>query len=306
MNLIKYHNDINKITLGSFTDNETDIFFGILLKTKETEDNILKLNFTELKNLIDVKHRNNDRFIENVRGLNIKLKSLIQEIELPNGDFKVFSLFDDITTSPSRNQLEIEINKNFRFLIDGLMANYTEIDLKQLVSLRGNYSKILYRLLKQFETSKLYIVKIDDFRELMGIPSTYAMFNIRQKVLVPCMEQLKQYFQGLKLEEIKIGRNVSSLKFTWNKKEKKILKVNPVNKKIGLGEKELEKDLRIQKENEKIIKNIELEKIEISLAEYEELYQQHLIKLKISHNPYIRKAFDLAHVEQYKIINKKG
>lgn len=304
MNLIKYHNDINKIKLGSFTDNETDIFFGILLKTKETKDNILNLSFTELKRLIDVKHRNNDRFIENVRSLNIKLKSLIQEIELPNGDFKVFSLFDDITTSPSRNQVEIEINKNFRYLIEGLMANYTEIDLKQLVSLKGNYPKILYRLLKQFETSKLYIVKIDDFRELMGIPETYAMFNIRQKVLKPCMEQLEQYFQGLKLEEIKTGRNVSCLKFRWNKKEKKIIKVNPISikKKVVHGEKELEEHLKLENLKEEMIESIDIEKIEISHAEYEGLYQQYLEENKTSHNLYMRKSFDLSNANKYKII----
>lgn len=305
MNLVKYHNDINKIKLGSFTDNETDIFFGILLKTKETKDNILNLSFTELKRLIEVKHRNNDRFIENVRGLNIKLKSLIQEIELPNGDFKVFSLFDDITTSPSRNQVEIEINKNFRYLIEGLMANYTEIDLKQLVSLKGNYPKILYRLLKQFETSKLYIVKIDDFRELMGIPETYAMFNIRQKVLKPCLEQLEQYFQGLKLEEIKNGRNVSCLKFRWNKKEKKIIKVNPIpiKKKNVYGEKELKEYLLVENLKKEAIENIDLEKIEISRAKYEKLYLEYLEKNETIDNPIMKKTFDLLNIKKYRIID---
>ena len=307
MKLIQYHNDINKLKLGNFTENETDIFFSLLFKAKDTKDNNIIMDFSELKRLIDVKHRNNDRFIQNVRGLNIKLKSLIQEIELPNGDFKVFSLFDDITTSPSRHQVEVEINKNFRYLIEDLVGNYTELDLKQLVSLKGNYPKVLYRLLKQFETSKLYIVKIDDFRELMGIPSTYEMYNIRQKVLKPCMEQLEQYFKGLELEEVKTGRNVSCLKFRWSKKEKKIIKVNPIpiKQKKVLGEEDLKihmEQVSKEKEVNPLDELLEQLPIEITLGEYEGLYLAYVEKNGGINNPHMRKTFNLANMNKYKII----
>lgn len=303
MKTIKYHNDINKLKLGNFTDNETDIFFGILLKTKETNENVLTLNFTELKSLIDVKHRNNDRFIQNVKNLNIKLKLLIQEVILPNGDSRLFSLFGDITTSEKRKEVEIEINKNFRYLIDNLMKNYTVIDLKQLVSLKGNYPKILYRLLKQFESKNTYLVKINDFRELMDIPNTYAMFTIRQKVLKPCMEQLAQYFDGLTLEEIKSGRNVSSLKFTWNKKKKEIIKANPsVKYKPSIGEREHQEYIKqIQKVEGIQDKKIEMVKETVSKDKFEQLVQELMDENNVK-DPFSRKGFEVKLSLKYDVV----
>lgn len=35
MELIKYHNDINKLKLGNFTENETDIFLVYYLELKK-------------------------------------------------------------------------------------------------------------------------------------------------------------------------------------------------------------------------------------------------------------------------------
>lgn len=303
MKLIQYHNDINKLKLGHFTENETDIFFSLLFKAKETKDDNIIMDFSELKSLANG-DTHNDRFIKNILGLNVKLKSMSQTIEIEKGVFDTFSLFGTIRTDTNNKTIKVPIESNFRYLIENLMENYTELDLKQLVSLKGNYPKVLYRLLKQFESSKLYVVKIDDFRDLMGIPSTYAMFNIRQKVLKPCMEQLEEYFQGLKLEEIKIGRNVSCLKFKWNKKEKKIIKENPssIKKKVVHGEKELEEHLKVESLREATIKDLKVEKIKITQIEYKELYIQYLEENKAIDTPYMRKTFDLANANKYIIV----
>jgi plasmid replication initiation protein len=303
MKLIQYHNDINKLKLGHFTENETDIFFSLLFKAKETKDDNIIMDFSELKSLANG-DTHNDRFIKNILGLNVKLKSMSQTIEIEKGVFDTFSLFGTIRTDTNNKTIKVPIESNFRYLIENLMENYTELDLKQLVSLKGNYPKVLYRLLKQFESSKLYVVKIDDFRDLMGIPSTYAMFNIRQKVLKPCMEQLEEYFQGLKLEEIKIGRNVSCLKFKWNKKEKKIIKENPssIKKKVVHGEKELEEHLKVESLREATIKDLKVEKIKITHIEYKELYIQYLEENKAIDTPYMRKTFDLANANKYIIV----
>ncbi|MGL5797692.1 MAG: replication initiation protein [Cetobacterium sp.] len=306
MNIIKYHNSINKLKLGHFTDNETDIFFGILLKTKETKENILCLDFLELKKLIDIKNRSDDRFIFNIRNLNLKLKGLIQEIELPNGDFKVFSLFNDILTSPLRKKVEIEINQTFRYLIDDLVGNFTLIDLKQLVNLNGNYAKVLYRLLKQFESSKTYSVKINEFRDLMGIPNTYLMKNIRQKILQPSLKQLSPFFENIEVTEFKVGRQIDSLKFTWKPKEKKT-SVKLIKKKKSLGEADLLLHELEQMNNNKLIvcKDIpkeEIIKIKITLEEYEALYNSYLERVEEKDNIFIRKSFDINNKNKYEIV----
>lgn len=310
MELIKYHNDINKLKLGNFTENETDIFFSLLFKAKETKEDIIVMNFLELKALANG-DTHNDRFLRNILSLNGKLKSMNQTVEIEKGVYLTFSLFGDILTDSNRKIIEIPINPRFRYLINNIMDNFTVIDLKQLVSLKGNYAKVLYRLLKQFEATKLYTVKLEDFRDLMGVPNTYAMFTIRQKVLKPCMEQLGKYFQGLELVELKSGRSVETLKFTWKarKKDKKEYnKIQEVITKKGLGEKELQeyKKEQLEKNIEKLKENIILDQQEnklekISKEYYEDLYKKYLQDMGEEHNIFIRKSFDFINRNKYEV-----
>lgn len=301
MELIKYHNDINKLKLGNFTENETDIFFSLLFKAKETKENIIIMSFLELKALANG-DTHNDRFLRNILSLNGKLKSMNQTVEIEKGVYLTFSLFGDILTDSNRKIIEIPINPRFRYLINNIMDNFTVIDLKQLVSLKGNYAKVLYRLLKQFEATKLYTVKLEEFRDLMGVPNTYAMFTIRQKVLKPCMEQLGQYFEGLILEEIKVGRNVSSLKFMWNRKEKRKIKVS--KSKTFLGEEDYQKHLEKQQQNDtESLEELKNERVTITKQKYEKLYSQYLEKYDAKDNPIMKKTFDMANLKKYKIID---
>ncbi|MGL5594290.1 MAG: replication initiation protein [Cetobacterium sp.] len=301
MELIKYHNDINKLKLGNFTENETDIFFSLLFKAKETKEDIIIMSFLELKALANG-DTHNDRFLRNILSLNGKLKSMNQTVEIEKGVYLTFSLFGDILTDSNRKIIEIPINPRFRYLINNIMDNFTVIDLKQLVSLKGNYAKVLYRLLKQFEATKLYTVKLEEFRDLMGVPNTYAMFTIRQKVLKPCMEQLGQYFEGLILEEIKVGRNVSSLKFVWNKKEKRKIKVS--KSKTFLGEEDYQKHLEKQQQNDTgLLDELKNERVTITKQKYEKLYSQYLEKYDAKDNPIMKKTFDMANLKKYKIID---
>ena len=300
MELIKYHNDINKLKLGNFTENETDIFFSLLFKAKETKEDIIIMSFLELKALANG-DTHNDRFLRNILSLNGKLKSMNQTVEIEKGVYLTFSLFGDILTDSNRKIIEIPINPRFRYLINNIMDNFTVIDLKQLVSLKGNYAKVLYRLLKQFEATKLYTVKLEEFRDLMGVPNTYAMFTIRQKVLKPCMEQLGQYFERLILEEIKVGRNVSSLKFMLNKKEKRKIKVS--KSKTFLGEEDYQKHLEKQQNETESLEELKNERVTITKQKYEKLYSQYLEKYDAKDNPIMKKTFDMANLKKYKIID---
>ncbi|MGL6101385.1 MAG: replication initiation protein, partial [Fusobacteriaceae bacterium] len=254
MKIMKYHNDINKMKIGGFSKAETDIFFSLLLKAKDNQDKIIIMDFLELKQLSNG-DKNNDRFVKNILGLSSKLKTLNQTMEVEPGVFLTFSLFGSIRTDTNKKIIKVPIGEEFSYLVKGLLGNFTLLDLEELVKLGSNYSKTLFRLLKQWETTKEYIVKMDVFKELMGIPSTYRMTNIDQKVLNTVMEELKPLFPNLKLEKTKKGRVMESLKFTWNQKKKKDPKIVPMKVKASIGEKEHEEDMLLLLERDKGILN---------------------------------------------------
>lgn len=316
MDLVQYHNDINKLKLGNFTTKELDVFFSLLLKARDEKAGEVTMLYSEIKELIK-EEQNQARLTNYIRGVSRKLKDLNQEIELPNGEIVIFGLFDLIRIKPKEKKIVFAVNEIFRYMIDNLVGKYTIFDLRELISLKGSYPKNLFRLLKQWESEQTYLVKIEDFREIMGIPNSYLMKNIRQKVLKPCLEELENSFYKLELTEQKKGRNVTSLKFTWKDKKKKkedIIDVQPVKKKkTALGEKELQEHEKEQLENivqelekKKIIKENSLdpvvELIKISKKDYEDLYKDYLGQLGEKHNHFIRKSFDFINKAKYEVI----
>lgn len=266
--IIKYHNDVNKLRLGKFTDRETDIFFSIMFKSMDTIGNVI-IEFNELKELIEG-HRSEQRLIDNVRKLNLKLKTLVNEVRDIDGNYTAFNLFGDITTKPKDRVIEIKIDDRFRNLINNLIGNFTKFDLKDLISLNSTYSKTLFRLLKQWESKKEREFPMDEFRELLAIPPKYRISEIDKFVLTPIMTELPQYFFNLKLEKIKTGRRVTSLKFTWNGKQKEAIDIKEAEVvEIEISE-QLNKAIEKAKKNRFIEKLLTLDNIEILTQMFQE------------------------------------
>lgn len=266
--IIKYHNDVNKLRLGKFTDRETDIFFSIMFKSMDTIGNVI-IEFNELKELIEG-HRSEQRLIDNVRKLNLKLKTLVNEVRDIEGNYTAFNLFGDITTKPKDRVIEIKIDDRFRNLINNLIGNFTKFDLKDLISLNSTYSKTLFRLLKQWESKKEREFPMDEFRELLAIPPKYRISEIDKFVLTPIMTELPRYFFNLKLEKIKTGRRVTSLKFTWSGKQKEAIDIKEAEVvEIEISE-QLNKAIEKAKKNRFIEKFLTLDNIEILTQMFQE------------------------------------
>lgn len=264
--ILKYHNDINKLKLGIFTEKETNIFFTLLLKARDAQidENIINISFSELKELSNG-DKNNSRFIKSILSLNSKLKSLNQTIETKPGVFNTFSLFGDITTDTNKETIEIPIDDKFKYLVHNFMGNFTIIDFKLLVSLKGNYLKTLYRLLKQWDTKQERTFEIENFREILEIPKSYKMYNIDQKILKPALKELSKYFENLKIEKIKKGVKIVSIKFKWKNKKRNLQ--NTLE--ITISER-LNKTIEKAKRNRYLVKLLNVNNIEKLLQMFDE------------------------------------
>ena len=213
-NLVKYHSDINKIPLRNFNEKEINLFFSLLFKAKEEGTNKIKINFTDLRKISngDI---NNPRFIKSLENLNYKLLNLNLKQVFPNGDIAMFNLFNDFLISPERKILEIQIHERFYYMLNDFLT-YTQFELEQLVGLRSSYSKNIFRLLKQFESTNFFSIYLDEFKRVLCIPESYKMCEIDRTVFRPAMTELSPLFPNLKLEKIKDGRKIKTLKFTWD------------------------------------------------------------------------------------------
>ena len=318
--IVEYDSQMNTISFGKFKEKELDLFFSICYKMKNEGVNEVVLTFQELKELSKYSRNDLKRFVKDLESTYTKLLDIKFEILISPKIREKFVLFTRYRIDEERKEMTIQLHKEYNFILNDI-GKFTKFDLIEFVSLKSSYAKNMFKILKQFDTvnkESWYQIKLDDFKVLLDIPKSYQMINIDKRVLLPILEQLKPLFQGLKIEKIKKGVKVESLRFVWkNKKEKKqddIIDIQPVKKKKAtLGEKELQEHEREQLENtilelekKKKVKSIPSDPIvelkKISKKDYENLYKDYLERLGEQHNLYMRKSFDFINKAKYEVI----
>ncbi|EAJ8022026.1 replication initiation protein [Campylobacter upsaliensis] len=203
--IVKYHNDFNKIKLPSFTEQEQNLLYGILLKIKEkkagedinfTPKELLEFSTENLTNkaLGDILVILRDKFFKADFTILIEDKerdligkeiiNLFQSFKLwyPSGDYGYTNL----------QRVELSINPRFEYIVNQLTANFTAFELSEFIALSGKYTKTLYRLLKQYRTTGKAYFEWEEFRRIMDIPQDYRQSEIDKRILKPALKELSQ------------------------------------------------------------------------------------------------------------------
>lgn len=386
--IIKYHNDMNKVSFAGFKEKELDLFFSICQKMKDKGTNEIVFSFSDLRKLSQYSNRSIERFYSDLDRVYKKMLELNLKYE-DEKEIRRFVLFSRYIIKKDEQIIIIKASEDFEYILNKLIGTFTKFDLVDFVSLKSVYSKNMFKLLKQWESKKNVKYEVQILREILGVPSKYTTSNFNDRVLKPIMDELPKYFNDLCLEKLKTGKKVTHLKFTWSSRKEeikevekieveisekldkvikkgiknrflaKLLTINNIEKLLKIFEendlikgllwayKEVRQDIStleyliktirtgIEKKEKKIVvksaekienifdktfeeipltfedetiknENQEIEnsiiKEKITMDQYEELYKKHLEKNKITHNPFIRKAFDISNKNKYKII----
>ncbi|MGL4688036.1 MAG: replication initiation protein, partial [Fusobacteriaceae bacterium] len=283
--IVRYHNDMNKYLLGSFKEKELDLLFAICYKLKEEKVRKVNIGFSELKNLVDFEDRNLKRFVSNIKSMFKKFSSILVEVGKDENNCVVFPLFNKYELSVENQVVSFSMHEDYQYLIfaDFSLGHFTEFELKQFVSLKSGYSKNIFKLLKQWHNTGFFEIELVEFRRMLDIPKSYRISEITFKILNPVVSELSKYFLNLKLEKIKNGKNISKLKFTWTKGIEIIHEIEEVKPK------------KIEFEQTII-------KTKVTQKQYDEFYQEHLIKIGAVDNKYIKLAFDTSHKNKFEIV----
>ena len=218
--IVKFHNDMNKISLNGFTEKELNLFFSLIFLAKEKGTRELTIPFSDLKILSNDYDRNKERFLLNLNNINKKLIALNHQKKI-DGVMYTFSLFNVFGVNEEKNILTVEVNKIFSYILNDLIANYTQFELKTLISLKSSYSKNMFRLLKQWEgqktETKTKTYSVDELRELLGVPIKYNNSKLNEKVLNPIDEELRKILPNFRFIKNKSGHKIVSYTFIWGK-----------------------------------------------------------------------------------------
>ena len=229
--IVKFHNDLNNIKFSSFRAVEYDLFFAILYKLKDKQEEEIILTFEELKKLSEYKKTQNKYFIDSLIEINQNLLSIKLNFKnYTEGLYIGATFFTYYEINEQEKTLSISVNRKLTYLINDLTKNFTQLELKKMSQMSSKYSKIIFRFLKQYDNTKnntnFWEIEINEFKELLNIPSSYLMANIDTRILKPALSELSPLFYNLKLIKKKRGRKIDRLRFEWNTETVEMKKKN--------------------------------------------------------------------------------
>ncbi|EKE4132551.1 replication initiation protein, partial [Campylobacter coli] len=239
--IVKYHNDFNKIQLPSFTEIEQDLLCGLMVKLKEEKGKVTFYPW-DLRNILKSSYDNNSlmEFASSLKRKFFKADFTIIE-KTTRGEkeveaHKTINLFTEFAiyvyaSSKELESIEIQVNPQFEYILNQLTANFTAFELSEFIALSGKYTKTLYRLLKQFRTTGKARFEWEEFCRVMDIPQDYRQSAIDKWILKPAIKELSKErnlfdqvrvpFKNLAYEKEKAkgtrgrGGKVSGITFTF-------------------------------------------------------------------------------------------
>lgn len=228
--IVKYGNELNMVVFRKFTANEMNLFFSIVSRMREKGSESIEFSWKELRYLSKYKPTSTKRFVDdlnNTYGKMLQLNygsSFVANNKLTISRFVLFTGFDITAATDDDSEIDVEsgkveitINPKLDHILNDI-ESWTRYSLEDFINLKSTYSKTMFRLLKQYRTTGRFIVKMDDFRELLDIPKSYRLDNIDARVLRPIKEELNPIFKNLKITKNKSrnrGNKVLGYTFTF-------------------------------------------------------------------------------------------
>lgn len=225
--IVKIHNDVNKIKFSNFNLYHYKVFYTICAEVLEKGIDEVVIDFSVLKKNLDLRTSKTvtDMYLKNILlETSEKLSQINFNIE--NRFFEGFcTLFTDFyVPKTGEKKLYVKVNEKTKYILNNLVRNFTLANLQLLNSLTSKYSYRLYLELKQFQNIKDKFEKdgkfyswrnfeIQNFREIMDIPESYRMKDIDKRVLNSSIEELNQYFEDIYFIKVKKSNKVTNIIF---------------------------------------------------------------------------------------------
>lgn len=214
--VVKYHNDLNMVSMRNWTAEDMNFFFAIISKIRDLGTEEVELTTDEIKKIISYDDREN-RWVKVLDSIGDKISSL-RYIEKSDKKVAYFMIFQRFVIDIDEKTVNLKVSSDFEYIINKLTSHFTTYELAEFTQIRSTYAKTMYRILKQWRTVGAKEFKIQEFKRLLDMPDYYKPSHINKNVLTPIRKELPQYFKDLKIKVIKAntqGTPVIGYRFTW-------------------------------------------------------------------------------------------
>lgn len=227
--MIKYRNEFNLTDLNSLDKVEQDILFTVCSRFTAEKGLEVIMTFDELRkrSYLSEKRYSYEENIKKLNSLADKITSV--KFRVTNEEnITSMVLFPRFTADLKTEKIHVKLNSDFSTYLYDIpeKIGFSLYELKQFVYLKSKYSKTLFRFLIQNFNGK-WTIGIDDLRNIMGFPKSYAPGKIIKYVqeILPELESTG-YFSDIEMDYTtyhKQGRPIKDVIFSYKiSKEKEL------------------------------------------------------------------------------------
>jgi plasmid replication initiation protein len=214
-----YSNIVNSLNFSDFTRRELDLFMAICSLQNGQASQLCLYSFDALKNYLEWDPKQpKERFPNMLADVATKLVTL-------NGAFKIgheffaFSLFSTFKIVENEESLLVRTNPDFVDLLNYFVNNFTTIELREYISLKNKYAKLLYQNLRQYKNTGVWYPTVNDLKKHLSSPSSYTTKYLISKVLEPAVRELSKLpdFQDIQWKPItrKNSSRITAFEISW-------------------------------------------------------------------------------------------
>lgn len=187
------------------------------LDRNDEKFNSINLNISEFIDVLNITDRNYEQVRKIAR--NLRRKEIIIDTE----EFEyITGWFSGVNFDKGEGNITIRFDEDLVPYLLKLKERFTRYELKNILSMKSTYSIRIYELLKQYETIGKREIKLEKFKECLGMEKNmYSRFyDLERRVLKVAKEEINEY-TDLKVdyEKIKTGRRITSILFTIKSKD---------------------------------------------------------------------------------------
>lgn len=272
--LVTYKNELNQISFSDLTPSEYNILQVMMATARERNGEPISMSFDELKKYANIKNTaGSGNLVKQLKAFNKKLVTKYLEFDNKEMDeYHLVPIFEKISIYEKRQGVVFDLNYQFRRFFNEIKESFTSYKLEEMTTLKRIYSKEIFRILNSKKGTYRYQQNdgwcvwrepIDSFRKFLGIPESYRMTDITQKVLEPSRKEImgNNFFADLRIEKEKQdkGNKITHIVFyfkTHDQAEKERTKAEAERK----ARKQAEKEQKHKEDMDSLLKNIGVKK----------------------------------------------
>ena len=217
---------LNNANFGNFTLNDYQVFLHLVSKIGGVDESGKYLQPEQLQReyilaakefseMFSADLSNSYKFLCNACKKLMKTSIILEKPELSGSrEINVCSMAE---YNESKGSITIEFTDRIMPYLAQVKEKFVLYNLKELSNFGSLYTTRLYELIQEFKETGWMLKSLDQLRAAFAVGDKFKMYgHFKKKILShACQEINDNYDMGLKFEEIKKGRKVVAVKFSF-------------------------------------------------------------------------------------------